>query len=489
MEITIIGVIELLVLLGLFVFGSVQALFVTVLVTMLLGGSAAFVLGQSSVSPAHLALGFLMIRCLVPGGSKLSDLVAAFRENVWLVVFVGYGFFGAILLPHIFAGEMDVTPLRGQVRPRFGSELARILASTPLRFTVQNLTTAIYMLGTLLMALLTHAVLRGKPGGARLVARVGGWIGIIHAVTGILGVAAHGTPVDAVLGFFRNSTYATLDHEYKGFIRMNGVWPEASAFAAFAVTWFAFNFECWLRRLETRYTGPATLLLGIAVVASTSSTAYVGLAMFGMLLALRFLAIPGLIPIDRMGWIIICGLVMIAAGCALLILQPALSAAMTGVLEHMTLEKADSYSGRQRLFWAKQGVEAFFISHGLGIGPGSFRSSSLATAILGSTGIIGCASFMLYLIRSFSPLTISTYRLHGDPDRDCAAACAWALLVFIGVASVSAPSCDPTLTFAVLAGSAIALRHMAGRTDKPQAPLLLTRNADLQLSSGGARLS
>jgi hypothetical protein len=131
---------------------------------------------------------------------------------------------------------------------------------------------------------------------------------------------------------------------------------------------------------------------------------------------------------------------------------------MRRLLEYMTLDKAESFSGRQRLFWAGQGITAFITSHGLGIGPGSFRSSSLATAILGSTGIVGACAFVLHAVRAVAPLAASTWSRSGDRDRDVAAAAAWSVVVAIGVASVSSPSCDPGLAFAVLSGSAIALR-------------------------------
>ncbi|MFT4055018.1 MAG: hypothetical protein QM681_10965, partial [Novosphingobium sp.] len=369
-----------------------------------------------------------------------------------------YGAIAALILPQIFAGDIDVTPLRGQIRARYGTRLARILAAEPLRFTTQNITTAAYMAGTLMMALMTHAVMRLKAEGGHILARTGAAIGAVHALSGFASIALRGTPSEAVFLFFRNGSYAQLDHEWGGFVRMNGVWPEASSFASFAVIWFVFNFECWLRRVEPRWTGAASLLLVVALIASTSSSAYVGLALFGGLMVLRILTTPNLLPLDRLAWLSLAGTAAVIGTSALLLLKPALAAAMRELLEHMTLDKADSFSGRQRLFWAGQGIAAFIASYGLGIGPGSFRSSSLATAILGSTGILGALAFLLHTVRAFAPLATSTWSLSGNRDRDVAAAAAWSIVVGIGVASVSSPSCDPGLAFAVLSGAAIALR-------------------------------
>ena len=172
-----------------------------------------------------------------------------------------------------------MTPLRGQLRARYGTQLARILAAGPLHFTTQNITTAVYMTGTLMMALATYTVLRA-PGASRVLVRTGALVGTIHALLGFASIALRNTPANVVFEFFRNGSYAQLDHQWNGFVRMNGVWPEASSFASFAVIWFVFNFECWLRGVEPRRTGPAALLLGTALVVSTSSSAYVGLALF-----------------------------------------------------------------------------------------------------------------------------------------------------------------------------------------------------------------
>lgn len=469
MELTVIGAIQLIVGLALFMFGSLRTLFAFVMVATLLGGSAAIqltALGGSSIAPAHFALGFLLLRCLLPdeaqGLAYRRDFVEALRANAWLVLFVCYGIIAALLLPRIFAGEIDVTPLRGQIRARYGTLAARIFATAPLRFSAQNITTAVYMTGTLLMALTAYTVMKQK-GSARLLARAAGWLGLIHALTGLASVALRGTPVDAVFAFFRNGSYAQLDHEWNGFVRMNGLWPEASAFAAWAIVWFVFNFEAWLRGIEPRVTGPAALALGAALVLSTSSSAYVGLALFAACTGLRALTCPGLFPRDRLATLALAGLAGLAGVLAIMVLDPALAKATHDLFEHMTLDKADSFSGRQRLFWASQGLEAFMVSHGLGIGPGSFRSSSLLAAILGSLGIVGMAAFILHAVRAFKPQALSTWLRSGEPERDTAVAAAWAMLVGVGVASVSAPSCDPGLNFAILSGAAIALRRSRQR--------------------------
>ena len=87
MEPTLIGAIQFVIGLALFVFGSLRSLFAFVMISMLFGGLAAVYpssLGGSSITPAHFALAFLLLRCVVPGSTEPGDIIAALRSNGWL---------------------------------------------------------------------------------------------------------------------------------------------------------------------------------------------------------------------------------------------------------------------------------------------------------------------------------------------------------------------------------------------------------------------
>ena len=49
------------------------------------------------------------------GGGQMAAFGRALRANGWLVCFVIYGVMIAFIAPRLFAGQIDVTPLRGQV--------------------------------------------------------------------------------------------------------------------------------------------------------------------------------------------------------------------------------------------------------------------------------------------------------------------------------------------------------------------------------------
>jgi hypothetical protein len=125
---------------------------------------------------------------------------------------------------------------------------------------------------------------------------------------------------------------------------------------------------------------------------------------------------------------------------------------------HMTVDKEDSDSGRQRLFWAMQGWKGFLVSGGLGIGAGSFRSSSLLMAILGSMGVVGIVTFAAYLWQVLQPLRYSTWTRSEDPALSIGGAASLTALLIVIPASIAAPSPDPGTNFAIFAGAALALR-------------------------------
>ncbi|WP_421848350.1 hypothetical protein [Novosphingobium sp.] len=477
MELTFIGAAQVLIGLGLFVAGSVEAMFAFALVSAMFGGSAAIllpVLGNSSIPPVQFALVFVAMRLLVPGAGQMAAVGRALRANGWLIAFVVYGVAIAFIAPRLFAGQIEVTPLRGRVEARYVSTFAYVYAVRPLVFTPQNLTTAVYLLGTMLAGIASF-VACGRERGRAVLVRTLAVVGMTHALTGFASVVIRGTPAEVILSVFRNAAYAQLDQSYMGFVRMTGLLPEASTFANYGLLLFVFSFECWLRRIDPRWTGPAAALLGAALALSTSSTAYAGLPTYAVVIAIRSLLFPGALPADRALWIAGALVTLVAAGCAVMIWQPSFADAFADMIRHMTVEKSETLSAVQRRFWAWQGIEAFVTSGGIGIGPGSFRSSSLATAVLGCTGVIGAITLMAHILTAFSPLRQSTWTPVPDKALSTAAACSWAMLMGLAMASIASPTCDPGTDFAMMAGAALGLRRQQLASRAAPAPIPLGR--------------
>lgn len=447
---TLIGIATLLLGFWLTLRRGPMALLCAVLALGLLEGSAGVILtsiGGSSIPPGRIMLGFLILSCFLQVKDDAGQLQRAIGDNIWLVIFCLYGFVSAFLLPRIFAGQIDVVPLRP-------AGLRHLLDVFPLHFSPQNITTAVYLIGTGLAALCSYlAVARAKD--LRPIVTVAVAITVTHAVLGIMGVALKGTPWDLIVDFFRNGSYAQLNQRTESFIRINGLLPEPSSFAQFGFAWFVICFELWLRHIRPAATGFAAALMAVVLVLSTSSTAYVGLAGYAFVFACRAACVPAYLRADKLLAIGAAALLGFAIVGLMLIASSEIAQAFETMLRQMTVEKADSLSGQQRAFWAKQGLDAFAASYGLGIGAGSFRSSSIATAILGGMGVVGFISFTAYLLKLGWPRRAE----HPEDEAiDIADAAGWAAMVTLIPAMVMQASPDPGMDFACLAGIAIGLR-------------------------------
>ena len=460
MQFTFIGAPLFLLALILLFTSSLSAMVIFVLMISLLGGSAAILLpalGGSSIPPLQFVLPLLIARILIPGSGRYDKVGEAIRANIALGAFVTYGLIMAYIGPRMFRGTMMVPPLRF-------AGLINLFDVVPLVPTSQNITTPVYMVGTFLLACSIYVACK-TAGTERSIVTAAIWISFIHAASGLIEIAVRSTPLEVFFLIFRNGTYAQLEQSYGIFSRMSGFFPEASAYSAFAFTWFVFMFECWYGGVRTFWTGAATVVLGVVLIFSTSASAYASLAGYAALLMLRMLLMPHGVKLTRILQLAVLALAGVIAGCLALVLLPNFATAFTGMILHMTVEKSTSDSGLQRLFWAKKGFEAFAVSGGLGIGPGSFRSSSLATAILGSLGIAGILTFLIYVFQVFMPLRASTYLAPPTERQAVGVAASWTVLVGLIPQAIAAPSPDPGLTFAIFAGAALALR--LGRADVP----------------------
>ena len=462
MQPTFIGAAQLVIGALLLVFGSIPGALAFVIASGLFGGSAALLLpalGGSSIPPINLAMVFLVLRLLREAPAQRAHALTAMRDLAPLAVFVGYGLLMAAIGPRLFAGQIDVTPMRGQAASSYTNQMAYIYAAVPLKPTSQNITTSIYLAGTLVLAIAAHVAI-SNPRGRDMLVKAGAAVGLAHAFLGVFVLAVKGTPVDAVVQLFRNGSYAMLDHSYQGFVRIMGIFPEASGYGIYGLTWMVFLAECALRDIRPRLTGAAALALFMVLLASTSTTAYFGLGLYLAVLLGRMLAFPGSVRLSAMLVLAGLGVAGTIVMLGVLVGNHRLAAELGELFRHFTVDKGDSLSGLQRSFWARQGLEAFVATYGLGIGPGSFRSSSIATAIIGATGLIGTTAFVLLLVQVWQPWRRSTFEANAPDPRATGAAAAWACLVLFATQSISAATPDPGADFAVLAGSALALRRM-----------------------------
>ncbi|MDB5701409.1 MAG: hypothetical protein JWL66_1608 [Sphingomonadales bacterium] len=436
---------------------GVMEMLLLMMACSLFGGSAAMTLpGGSSIPPSQFAIIFGVARILLPGSGLLKQAGEALRANIFLGLYCMYGVVAAVFAPIVFRDQIWVPALRAVGRWRSLYDTVLLAPSA------QNFTVSFYMIGSLIAGLIAYVAMQGKNSPDRYVkmAVVVAWI---HITLGVLAAALKGTPFDLFVDFVRNGSYAQTNQTVYGIVRITGIFTEPSAYAGFAFGWFVFLTECWLRDVMPRRTGPAAFAMGLILFCSTSSTAYVSLGTYALMLVLRGLVLPQYFPFRKL-LILAAGMVLvIVITSAMAFIFPAAIDLVTKILRSATIDKQDTDSALQRAFWAKSGIRAFIVSNGIGIGPGSFRSSSFATAMLGSVGIFGSTVLVCHILKALKPLRISTYcglRDGGNFGQEAmiSASAAWAAIGVLIPASIAAPTCDPGLEFAIFAAVALALR-------------------------------
>ena len=454
MSLSVFGLAVLAICGYLLFFRGPLSLLASVMLFSLLGGSAAIVLtalGGASVRPELLAIVILSAAVCAPGAGRAQLMPSAIMNNFPLVVFCVYGAATAFILPRLFAGEFQLVPLN----PR---ALTSRFDTAPLHFTPQNITTAFYLLATMMAALAAWIAVQHKA-AARTLVLVAIIVGAVHVALGLADLVLTGTPLEAVLEFFRNANYAQHNQAMDGFIRINGIFPEPSAYATFALPWFVLNFELWLRNISPVATGFTAAGLLSVLSLSLSSTAIVGLVIYFVIFAVRCALVPSSL---KPSFFLVAGAVgvfFVLAGLSLALVSPEFVHTVTDLFLGLTVEKSETSSGVQRLAWARQGVDLFVSTYGVGVGAGSFRSSSMITAIMGSSGVIGLATFLWFLFAVMKPLHATTYRL-GPSERDnVGAALSWSMLGAVLPASFASASLDPGVVFGVFSGASLGLRR------------------------------
>jgi hypothetical protein len=475
MTIEIIGLIAaILGILGL-VAGPAFLVFIFITST-LLGASAAVVLdslGGASISPAHLLLGFVVV-CLLSHPAILRRAVGGLafpKAGFWLLVTAGYGICTAIFLPRVFAGLTYVFPVRSDA----GYTLV------PLESSTANFTQSVYFTSDFIcfIALYGYASL---PQGWRLIAKAALFCAGLNLAFGALDILTYWTNTTELLAFIRNANYRMLnDTEVAGFKRIVGSFTEAAAFGSTTLGYFAFCLKLWLQGFHTRLTFILAILSLVAMLFSTSTTAYVGLSTFLLLVYLecliKLLSRP--VPSQTVMFLIVAPIL-----ASLVVVAIALNDAswnyVRDLLDTMVFNKLSTDSGVERSSWNSQAIQNFFDTWGLGAGNGSVRAASFLAAVLASLGAVGACTYGAFLLLMFLG-----NREPASPDRyenAVNSAAKSVCLAWFIASSVAGAFIDLSLPFFVFAALACAKKSSPVST---QAAMEL-RRFETVAPSGGA---
>lgn len=419
------------------------------IITTLFGGASAIdlpALGGSSVQPSLLVLVLLGVRIVLSKPMSLSGIGDSIWVNLMLVAYCVYGAITAFLLPKIFFHQIELVPMG-----------AAYLGPQPLAFSSQNITTAFYLIGTGFAAVAASLIAK-DPRSPSIMVNTFIFVTWAHVATGIADLALTAVHMGDLLNIFRNGHYAQLTQVVMSVHRISGIMPEPSNYSAYGIVLLAIMSELWIRGVASRSAGPAALAMLVLLILTTSTTAYAGVGVYALTLIARILLVPAARRSRKA--LVVGGLLFtsVFAGVGVMMLSPATAQKAIDIIKFATVAKASSESGEQRASWARAGFEAFASTHGFGVGVGSFRSSGLFAAILGSMGLTGGILFAVYLFQVIRPLQSSSYRVRVSSPLCFGAAASWAILMSVVSSALSSASPDPGALFGVIAGLAVVWR-------------------------------
>ena len=444
MSVEIVGIVALAIgFIGMF--QPVTFMLYSFAASTLLQAAAAFNLdsiGGLSISPAHLLLGFLILRLFSDSEIRLqaSNALAFGKPGFWLMTTVGLSIVTALFMPRIFAGQTFVFPLRGTYG---GAELLQPATS--------NVTQSIYFMADAI-CFLAFAAFSGTRGGVRTLLNVGLFCATLNLVFAFLDLVTYFTNTTEVFDLIRNARYSQLaDTEVAGFKRIVGSFVEASSFGSATLGYFGFSLRLWLLGYKPRLTFSVCWLSFTAVLFATSTTAYVGLTVFlgftYLELLLRGISQPLTRPMRL--FLFVTPIVLLIA-VLVIALNDSYSEYVQNLLDTFFFNKLSTASGVERSSWNRQSIQNFFDTYGFGVGNGSSRASSFPVAVLASLGIVGVIPFILFFLSVFFGRGIIADPLD-DAARQAARAMTLACLIS---GTVSAALIELGLIFYAFAGLA-----------------------------------
>ena len=429
-------------------------LIVALFASLAFGSTAIVTLSALGGSSPLIYTPFVLLLFATAAGRKsaMADFGLALKKvpAAWLVMAVTcYAIFSAILFPRLFADATTVFNTAPRILSAADAYVGGGVKEMPLGPSSGNITqTAYFALGALMFLTFTILLLRGD----NLTAIRRGFFAFcaINALFGVLDLAGKFIGEQDILWPIRTASYSMATSAAEaGFWRIAGGHPEASAFGGAALASVAFTFTYW-RVTSSTFALVLTLVLLSLLILSTSTTAYVGLAILAIPVVGSAVVSMLRLRLTRVEIFLAASvLLLFAAALSTALLNEKLADAFSELFETAVLSKGSSSSSLERGYWNAKSVDAFLDTAGFGVGMGSSRASSWIIAVVSQLGVVGSLLMGLMVLE----LTFGArglLRRAGNSEAAALAlsarACALAILVS---ASVSAGSADPGVLFFV----------------------------------------
>jgi hypothetical protein len=467
LQLSIIGVVVCLAILALGHYCR-GTLIVGLLASLAFGSTAVMTLSSLGGSSPLIYTVFagLFVATLPARHGIWQDLGRVFGSirSAWVLTFLmAYAVVGAWLFPRLFAGEIAVFV---QSKLQRGAVVESVLA--PVSGNTSQ--TGYFVLGGLTAIALCALLLRGHS----LVQIRRGFFAwcILHTGMGLLDLMGKLVGAGDVLRPIRTASYAMLTQTMQsGFWRIAGSYSEASAFGAASLACLAFTYTYWRRTGSGLAKYLTATLLGLAIL-STSSTAYVGLAVISMPVVLSMglsFASKRLASNDAL--ILAIASAGVLATLAITVQNEKFFDPVVRLFDSMIVDKVNSGSGQERAYWNTKSLQAFADTGGAGVGMGSSRASSWPIAVLSQLGLIG--SLLMAALVAVVARGIGRHARWLDSETNAVVSSVRSsALASIVAASIVGGTADPGMIFFIAVAVVSACRFKARRlgTEQPLTP-------------------
>jgi hypothetical protein len=421
-----------------------------------LAGTAVWYTGADPiVLPLVVTAGFVVRHGLsLFSKPEREQFLALLSDNMLLIGFAAYCVVSGMLFPRLFAGETQVIPQTGRTLMMLGPGQISIVQLLYL------------LLGVYLVFALRHVILRRGLEfiTAAVLIQIGlfAGFGMIQAIFGLVNLPM---PTSWIVN---NNAYSLLTQvQLGGFTRVTSVFVEASSYAGWATGALGFCYGLYINRVLPTVTLSLLVLVGVTMILSTSSTAYVGLLAVG-LLAMVFAFLDSDRARHERGFIIVLGGAVAAIAALVLVFsaEDGLLVGLREMIEEMTINKSQSASAVTREQWAQSAVQNALDTGLLGAGYGALRSSGIFYQLFGAVGVPGLVLFAL----TIGTLALRTFRKPRSGEDGVVSAGAFAMCCNLG--PMAASGSDLALfhmfwVWVAIAGAPVAQRALRRAQEEP----------------------
>ena len=429
---------------------------------------AAVIIGSFGL-PTAMVPGLLFIVFVVAQyalGMRYPAEGAVFWALTPLLALLAYALLSVVVLPDAFAGHIMVSPQKNDpLQPGF----------VPLAFSAGNITQLLYLGMNVAVATTTALFMtRSAIPYQRIMSAYlfGGYIVVGLAFWQFASRVA-GVPFpDAIL--YSNPSWAIVDQALGSVPRIQGPFSEPAGLAFYLS---GLCFCClWLTAHGYRLMN-MTWLLAFAILAMLLSTSTTGILTLVVGLPLILLMVATRADGQALGRLgRTAGMLLLGGAIALtpvVIMKPQLLDMVSGVVDS-TLNKGNSEFIAERSGTDAAAMDTFTATYGLGVGWGSFRSSSLVPGLVANGGAFGIMAVVWLGLRTTQLARRGARAAYGHPGHLVVDGFSAALCGQLTAAMFSAPTIA-SLAFFLQLGCVIGVSARCPMNRGPVAGAVSTR--------------